>query len=221
MSLFNVWVSPTKAMVIVDTEVKAQDGRYFEGSKMLTLPHANIVVAARGNTLFLSTLFSLLHVAQCTRCDDFEALMFSALKTTTDQLKTLEQTFAFKHSIYDNEVALVGYSHYYGGMHCVAYESRDETGFTAQEISDAYYAPWDESWGPAPTGFPTPGIARAIASEQMADLLQMHPDKPFGGRLLLAELTREDIKVCTGSPLTGRALNQPPGPRIWEAGAAL
>ncbi|VTU29701.1 hypothetical protein H6CHR_03247 [Variovorax sp. PBL-H6] len=204
MSIIDVFVSPQKAMVIVDTELKTQDGRFIEGSKMLTLPHANMLIAARGTNVFTNVLFSALHLAPFTTMDAFDKVMFDLLKQTTDHLKTVEEHFT--QSIYEVELALVGYSHYYSGMHCVAYESHDASGFTAQEITDAYYAPWHESWGAAPTGFPTPGIARAIASEQVSDLLAMHPDKPFGGRLLLAELTREDLKISSTGYLTTRAI---------------
>jgi len=205
MSVVDVWVSPTKAMVIVDTKGQRVDGAgYLEISKMLYLPHANVVIAGRGTNLFLNALFSILHLSPAQSCDDCDRLMFGALKQASEGVKAMVDAGAVPPMAVRNEVTLVGYSDHYHGMHAVSYLECDDGSFEAHEVSDAYFGPWFEIWGPAPTGFPTVGLARAIATEQVSNLLQMHPDKPFGGRLLLAELTREDCRFSTLARMTER-----------------
>lgn len=203
MSLVNVWVTPQKAMVVVDTEAQSQEGEYFETSKMLTLPHANVVVAGRGHNAFFNVLFSLLHMDKGATFDDLEGSFDGSLAQTTAYLKTIEAQFI--RSIYEQEIALVGYSHSRRGMHCVAYQSKDESGFAAHDIDDAYLSPWDPTtWG-LPMPVTTAEHARVASTEQLAKAKALHPDAPLGGRLLLAEVTRDELTLSVLGTLTHRA----------------
>lgn len=203
MSLLNVWVSHAKAMVVVDTEVRTQDGTYHEASKMMVLPHANAVVAVRGHNVFLSSVASL--VLQTG--GDFDQIVENMplhLKTAMDFLVSNKEQFV--DSVYRQEIALVGYSRSLGCMDCMVYASADETGFKDTEIDKAYLSPWDGSWGDALDVFTVPHRATMFCTDQVSNALAMHPDQPFGGRLLLAELTRDDVRISTLSTVTGRAL---------------
>ena len=202
MSLVNVWVTDTKAMVVVDTEAQADDGSFFETSKMLTLPHANVVVAGRGINAFMNVLFSLLHMAKAASFDEIDEQMPAALAQATAYLETMPAA-TFSRSIHEQEVVLVGYSHLLSRVHCSVYQSKDKVGFDAQDIDEAYLSPWTDSWG-MPMRVSTSEHARVTSTEQVANALALHPAQPFGGRLLLAEVTRDDCRVSTLARVTSR-----------------
>lgn len=203
MSLVNVWITPTKAMVVVDTEGQAQaGGEYFEVSKMLTLPHANIVLAARGQNAFISVVFSLVHLGTGGTFDEIEASIETALAQATAYLKTMEERFF--RSVYEQEIVLVGYSHCRRAMHCISYQSKDASGFEVHDVDEAYLSPWDgPAWG-LPMPVTTAQHARIVSTEQVAMAKALDPSAPLGGRLLLAELTREDCRISTLDRITSR-----------------
>lgn len=204
MSLVNVWITPAKAMVVVDTEARDElDGTYFEMSKMLTLPHANVVVAGRGQNIFMNVLFSYLHNNGATTFDAFEDAMPLLLASTTAGLKA--SSYVFAGPIEEQEVALVGYSEARGGMACVVWQSKDASGFHPQEVDDIYLSPWDSAaWGQGGLQASTPHHAQVISQEQVARSLDRHPEAAIGGRLLLAEVTRDDCRVSTLARVTTR-----------------
>lgn len=220
MTLLNAFVSHRKAMMLVDTEVLAMEKRrpaahevraqerpyYFEGSKMLALPHANVIIGGRGHNVFLSTLLYLMHTRPGA-FDEIEENMPSLLKIATGLLKKEMGLFVglFSTSIYAQEIVLVGYSERRGRMFCIAYRSADKSGFEATEVDDAYHSPWDLSWG-MPFDVYTPEHARFLSTVQVDNALALHPEAPFGGRLLLAELTKDELKMSSIARLTERAL---------------
>ncbi|MEJ7685689.1 MAG: hypothetical protein WKG52_01070 [Variovorax sp.] len=204
MSLLNVWLSETKALIATDTESLGQDGVYHEGSKMLHLPHANVVVGGRGHNIFLNVVFSMLHMGR-GGFDEYESEMPSMLAQAIAYLEP--QQAAFLTTIHAQEIVLVGYSRSLGRMHCVAYESKDQTGFKVTQIDQAFLSPWAESWG-MPMKASTPQDARIVCTEQVVNGKATDPDAPLGGRLLLAELTRHELKFSTIARLTERAISK-------------
>lgn len=204
MSLVNVWISPTRAMVCVDTEAQTETGEYIECSKMLSLPHANVVIAGRGQNAFMNVLFSLLHMSPAASFDALDDAMPAALATATAYLAGMKD-MQFSRSIYEQEIGLVGYSREVGAMYCRVYQSKDESGFVDHDIDQAYLSPWDGAWGQPAFQATTPEHARIISTEQVANALAMHPVQPFGGRLLLAELTKDGCRISTLARVTERA----------------
>lgn len=203
MSVVNVWITSAKAMVVVDTEAQDEaDGRYFESSKMLSLPHANVVIAGRGHGVFLNTLFSLLHNSDAATFDAVEDALPALLTQTMAYLKGT--AYVFKRPVEEQEIALVGYSQARGSMWCVTYQSKDATGFTAQDINNVYLSPWAEAWGRDGLQATTPHHAQVISQEQVAKTLEGDPAAAIGGRLLLAEITRDDCRVSTLGRVTQR-----------------
>ncbi len=206
MSLVNVWVTPLKAMVVVDTEAQDQDdGKFFEVSKMLTLPHANMVMACRGDTLFMNVLFSLMHNTLAVSFDAYEHAMPGFLAQATAYLKGT--SLMFKRPLEEQEATIVGYSHARGAMWCVVYQSRDAAGFTEQEIDNLYLSPWNDAWGRDGLQATTPHHAQVISQEQVAKTLESDPTAAIGGRLLLAEVTRDDCRLSTLGRVTNRAMS--------------
>lgn len=217
MSLCDVWVTPTTAMVVVDTEVAQIAGcgdRRGEASKMLYLPHANIVIAGRGTPMFLNGLHSHMHMLPHASFDAYAEAMPAALQQVASWLQaqlaaiqaqgvTLPADLLNAHR--EQQLALVGYSHALREMVCLTYESKDDTGLSEGDDVAEWCSPWQASWGES-MDVKTPEHARAMATDQIARALEEMPDSAHGGRLLLAELTREDCRFSTLSTVTTRAL---------------
>lgn len=89
-------------------------------------------------------------------------------------------------------------------MWCVTYQSKDASGFTAQDIDNVYLSPWAEAWGRDGLQATTPHHAQVITQEQVAKTLEGDPAAAIGGRLLLAEVTRDDCRLSTLGRVTSR-----------------
>lgn len=204
MSLLNFWIWPHRAMVVVDTEVGGTDGEYSEGSKMIALPAGNVVIAGRGLNTFLAAVVSLaIQVGQ-----DFdglaEAMPTHHLKAAMGFMEANRSVFD-GHEIHELKIALVGYSQRLGRMHGLVFKSKDANGFACEEIDDAFHSPWQASWG-EPIRVDTVEHARFISTVQSDNANAMVPDTPCGGRLLLAELTKDDLRMSTLARVTERAM---------------
>lgn len=210
MSLMNVWIFPhrAKALVAVDTEYGSRVGEgaytYREGSKMVALPHSNVIIAGRGINSFLGAVISL-QIQMAGTFDEIEASMPTHLKGAMDIMEANKAAFASMGSIYAQEIAVVGFSQSRGRMHCKTYLSADEQGFTANDIDEAHYSPWHPSWG-EPIRVDTVEHAKFMSTVQSDNANIMQPDEPCGGRLLLAELTRDECRISTAATLTDRPL---------------
>lgn len=195
MSLLNVWVAPNWAMVSVDTEVRIErTGALAEGSKILAIPHANVVLALRGHNVFLSTVLSLVHQWG----GDFDAIAESmpihlgqAMGFLAANINALPK--AARSSIYRQELVMAGYSPDLGVMCAKAWVQKSiDSGFSLQEVDQGYVAPWAESWG-YPPDCDTADRMEFLARVQTCNVKAAYPDEPIGGRLLIAELTRGSL----------------------------
>ena len=190
-------------MVVVDTEGQTDEGKYVELSKMLVLPHANVVVAIRGQNIFLNGLFSALQMIQSSSFDEITDGVPSALQQTMGYIKQVEHLF--RCPVDAQEVVLVGYSASARQMLCLTYLPDGDGGFVESEVDDTYLSPWMPDEWERPFKATTPDHVRIISTQQIADAKVLHPDAALGGRLLLAELTREDCRFSTLDRVTDRA----------------
>src|SRR5690606_39439156 len=70
VSLHDALPISDRALVAVDTDGRSYDGSKFEFSKLLALPHANMVLACRGERVFFSQVFNRLHCAPKRRSEE-------------------------------------------------------------------------------------------------------------------------------------------------------
>lgn len=168
----------------------------------LALPHANVILAGRGHNAFLGAVFSIAHLIR-GEFDALEQVMTEVLAQAAAGLKPLKHLFAT--SLHEQEIVLVGYSKARDRMHAAVFISKTEAeGFVKTDADESYLSPWTPAWG-EPFQVSTPEHARFIAMMQVDNGRAMHPDAPLGGRLLLAEVTKDEIKFSTLARLTERS----------------
>ncbi|MBK1685523.1 hypothetical protein [Rhodoferax fermentans] len=203
MSIINVWLSPERALIATDTATQiVLTGQVFDGSKLLVIPHAGVVMAQRGHNVYLSTVFSLaiqhLDISDLdTLCDAMPAMLETANKFICENL-TANMTATQREQMGRQEFLLVGNS---GGRVCCRHFIRESMSdaFEEFEIEDpGYVGCWDLAWG-----YPSEDVS---TPESMADLVKIQvqkhrealPGAAIGGRLMLAEVTQAGIRLHNG-----------------------
>jgi hypothetical protein len=98
------------------------------------------------------------------------------------------------------EIVLIGPSTRLGRMHGYSFIRHDEEGFIADAIDPLYSAPThsqlDELRLPDPD---SPLTMLALARAQVAFLHRMAPGVAAGGRLVLCEITKHEMRIwCAG-----------------------
>lgn len=195
MSILNVWIEPEVALVGVDTATSliGNDGTMLEYSKMFPIVHANTVVAGRGNSIFLSTLFVM-----CNGRGDFDSLveeMPLLLQLAFDQIKDLP-LLAPPEGIDRQMIVLVGWSSKLGRVAGRDFIQEDRArGFVAGEITPHHLAPWDESFAV----LPDPKTAQDMLTLYRAQVSFMRENAPqaaAGGRLIVARIARQGMTIA-------------------------
>lgn len=200
MSILNVWIEPDAALVGVDTAtgMTREDGTPLEFSKMFPIVHANTIVAGRGHSLFLSSLFVM-----CNGRGDFDSLveeMPLLLQLAFDQIKDLP-LLAPPEGIDRQMIVVVGWSAKLGRMAGRDYIQEDRArGFVASEITPHHLAPWDDSFAGLPDP-KTPADMANLASEQVRMMREKAPDAAAGGRFIVAEITQRGMQIWRGVDL--------------------
>lgn len=187
MSILNVWVSETKALIGVDTDGIMGGAEHVEFSKLIPLVHANVVFASRGDREFLVDLFT--DFAQNRIAVTFDVIEEHLLAVVAGIVKRWRGL----GYIADYQFAIVGWSERRGRMVAIwATGNTGEDGIDLDEI-ESRMAPWHESLGRAPV--PDSHDVMAGAAQQQASWLQAQPGAAGGGRLIVAELTRDSMSI--------------------------
>lgn len=198
MSLLNVWVSPARALIGVDTAAKAPKHQAIEASKLLHLPHSNLVLASRGEISFLGMVFGQIHRATSTLdFDQLEVDLPTALPVMLAEYLAFAQSHGVDRSGLESEIALVGWSERRQRIAGMAYQRCPGK----QEFDAAEIDPWrigpNADWPKPP---PPPDCVlfhQMIARDQVKFMREAHPECAIGGRLLVTELTRDSYSVRT------------------------
>ena len=213
MSLANVYVEHDRALISVDTLASRMDGQFpvvgnvadalklldsgIHASKMAHLVHINAVMAHRGDSLLASIALSGLHMAMPQSFDAAVEAMPQLLAHAYAQAVALrKQQFGIDH-FHGAEVILVGWSDALNRMQAVRWVRwPQDKGFTASPVGRALLLP-DAEWEQTPEAPDTAERMEAVARDQVAYVRCKHPGYNCGGRLLLAELTRDSLSVRT------------------------
>lgn len=186
MSLLNVWVSPERALVAVDTDGVTSEGEHVEMSKLLVLAHANTVFGFRGDRRFMHDLFATYYLAAAAV--DFDAIV-AALPEMLASVILAFRAPSIAPQPY--QFAVVGWSPAEGRV-C----GRWYTGNTGEDGYDvdglgARVAPWH---GTEAARVPdSEDSIRWLAERQVRWLRE--EGTAGGGNLLIAEVAKDDMTV--------------------------
>lgn len=194
MSLLNVLLFPDRALVAADTRCKNyQSGGYFDGSKMFPIVHANVLIAGRGDRIFADLVFQW--YGGCETCD-FDSIADGL----SENLLMIGERYASIPGVHvgGDELVIVGWSEKHRAMQgllCVRPDGNSE--FTVSRMVTG-------SIGPRLTA----DLSHVQCADHVESLIEIaraqtrqvrkeQPGLPIGGRLLLAELTRDTLSVRT------------------------
>lgn len=211
MSLLNVYLKCDRALVSVDTLSSrvasqtvpasnvAEALKLFDSGihapKFAHLAHINAIIAHRGDFLVASIALSALHMAMCQSFDEAAEVMPQLLADTYAQAMALRKQRLGVEDAQGAEIVLVGWSDALNRMEGVRWVRwPQDKGFNASRLGKVLMLP-DAEWEQTPEAPDTAERMEAIARDQVAYVRRKHPGYNCGGRLLLAELTRDSLSV--------------------------
>ncbi|WP_416268821.1 hypothetical protein SD235_04845 [Burkholderia cepacia] len=187
MTILNFVVAPNRVTLCMDTAGNDPDtGRPGHVSKMLHLPHANVLFAMRGPVGALHDCAQRCNFAMLPNFDEVAWQVFRDEPEVPQP--PLMDFFAFGWSDKLNAMAAIGYT-FAGGP-----------GRPSIAQYDSCFAPWSEDLGPLPMAS-TSTVVDAVA-RQISWGTSAMPGVSWGGSLLVAELTQNGLNV-TRRPLAG------------------
>lgn len=202
MTILNVSIAPDLGLVAVDTAVPTPSGGLTHVSKLMPLPHADAVVAARGHLLMLVMLSPRLQQVAGDFDNVLAALHDSAVQAFADSASACRGHGA--GNLMDemgHEVVAVGYSPRAGRVLGVLYDRKaGGDGFAFTELDDFMQAPWDESLARFRGPTSTAAMVRLARAQARYARAQGH-ENTHGGRLVIAEVRRGGINVSSDTPL--------------------
>ena len=209
MSILNVWVTPDRALIGVDTEGRDLYGNSGEIAKLFPLPHLNAVLAFRGTTRFSADL----HASVASSGVGFDSVLdglprylpvcmtkirglvaWSRLVHRITSLWTRRAMPDFNDAL-QQDVVFVGWSE--KQQRVIGWQWLcNDLEVTSREISPYHIAPWADSLQGLPDPSETGSMARLI--RQQCNLLRStEPGVATGGRILIAELRRGSVNISS------------------------
>lgn len=210
MSLINIYMEHDRALIGFDTlssamalppaaGVDAALARFNAGvhmSKCAFLAHANVAIAHRGDAMLAVGVCS---AVQLNFLSDFDAIaeaMPQLLAQAYAQVTTYRKQFGVEQ-FPGAEVILVGWSHALNRMEAVRWlRWPTDQSFKASPVGKALLLP-DAEWEQTPDVPDSAEQMERIARDQVAYVRAKHAGYNCGGRLLLAELTRDALSIRT------------------------
>lgn len=201
MSLLNIWLSPERALVGIDTQGVQPDGNKRPVSKCFYLAHSNLLIAGRGLPLFSRFVFDLCHFHSIDYDDAVENIE-QILVRASEMLESAaaHEGVAEKVDLVGQQVALIGWSDARNAFFATMRTRFEAKGkFVETPIQPWVASPYDAAWGDPPEC----DMGTAIGMETMArwqvnkGRSAFSADVALGGRLLLAELTVSGATIRT------------------------
>lgn len=213
MSLVNIVMDQERALIATDTKAQfmntssrsiseatkqaTEDG--YASSKFDYLPHANVIVTSRGVALLGNIIYSQLKTSGVSSFDVLVESMPECLTVAYNYAISVLKQQGVTDAFAGSEITLVGYSIALSRMEAVRWVRQpDDTGFRASPVGSVSLMP-DAEWPQSPEPPSTDEAMEAIARDQVQYCIDRWPDGEYrlGGRLLLAELTRDCLTVRT------------------------
>lgn len=199
MSLLNVFVSPSRVLISVDTHAFSPHGSgNYEISKLIPLAHANTIIAARGVNTFLLEAFARCFLLQRADCDRINAWLPDAIDEIWKRVAALAaQGGLAAEALGGCDLVVGGWSASLSAMSAVRYAREpNASSFVVVPIHSCMIAPkidWKcHDHDRAPDSL---ALMQGIARSQVNHILATEPGQPIGGRLLVAEITRDGISI--------------------------
>jgi len=203
MSLANIFLTESRALVAVDTQVRsALTGEIGEAAKMLLLPYPNAVLTIRGLNFILGSLAlnSILHWPSTfdVLTKAIPQLLPQCLDILAANSMALLGKPAHEAEAFNQEVGLVGFSEKKGRMCAYVFITHGSKAVHVEEIEPmlTWAAPWSDAWGDVIEA-ETPALMRELAEVQVLRGKQLDSTAPLGGKLLLCELTKDEAKFSS------------------------
>lgn len=199
MSFLNIFVDARQALVAVDTEGVAASGARLEAAKLVPMLPIGAVLAIRGSAALPGLAYHVM-IQHCPQSfDDAMAVAGDVVRST---LALLDQAAAH-HALPppgEQQIALVGWSKLRGRMVAVVYTGQAGAGDIARdEVQELWAAPspdvevddWDSEAGMV-----------QLFRAQRDWRVRHEPRSSGGGRMVLAELTRDAVNLRVICPDT-------------------
>jgi hypothetical protein len=179
----------------VDEAMKLLRGG-LHAPKMAHLPHINAIAAHRGDALLANIVVSALFIGMPQSFDDaVKAMPEIQAHAYAQATAHRKQQFGIEH-FHGSELFLFGWSDALNRMEGVRWVRwPHDKGFNASPVNNPLILP-DAEWEHTPPA-ETPEQFERIARDQVAYVRRKHPGYNCGGRLLLAELTRDTLSIRT------------------------
>jgi hypothetical protein len=184
MSLLNCWLTPTEALVAVDTDGVGRDGSRKPMSKLLPIPHLNAVIGHRGQGAFLWS------VAQACLSGGFHTFdeMLDALPAIVQDVELNLPGYLKVDRFSGNEMIAVGWSQRRSKMLARTFVKHGLSDFSIRD-SQGVIAPWDESMG-------VPKTLEALEDIARAQVEWMQEKEGLGGgALVVCRLTKDSMTM--------------------------
>lgn len=201
MSLVNFLVKPDRILVAVDS-IGGTPKLHRHVNKLFPVPHAKMLLCGRGSMAFIAKVFNVCCLLSCV--DEAREVLPSELPKLLHEVRTEELLhYVFSFGRFERpkpsaqEIYVFGWSDRLGEMTAIRLAKQlGARDFVLEE---------DLAGGVAPRldgGFPVLDSTQAmmlVAAEQVGSAMRDDQSIPIGGRLMLAELTRDAIMVrCAG-----------------------
>lgn len=203
MSIMNVIVKPDRAYVAVDTAAATTQGRKgcVETSKMVPLVHANLIFAARGALTVMHNLASwCMSIDRTANFDYLAGLLPEMMDQFHERLmhQVQSQTGEVPHH-QEVEIALVGWSEGKKNMACLLLSNDRGQGPYSAKIAQCVISPFpgdDAMQRMSEVTVPDiESYMAVVANEQVKFVRRQFPGQPIGGRLIVAEITKDRMTV--------------------------
>jgi len=187
MTILNAIVSPEKVLLSADTLTRLQhSGKESKTTKIFLLPHLRAIIAGTGtNELAPALQMTLLNVPDF---DTAEIMLRSAISELYSKIKNQDRVkIAERQGIFIAGLS-VSRDRFIGRW---AFQMNELNGFEIHEV-EFLLTPWEGPYPPAPS---TDRDLVELARHQYKIFQATRPDAVFGGDLVVAELTKNAIKL--------------------------